>query len=63
MFSWESNPIFDGEGAQTTLQEPFLYIYLPSSASGGTALNKNRAPPPSAALAALSEALHPLQPR
>ncbi|CAL1159478.1 unnamed protein product, partial [Cladocopium goreaui] len=40
-------------------EEPFLYIYLPSSASGGTALNKNRSPPPSAALAALSKALHP----
>ncbi|CAJ1362151.1 unnamed protein product [Effrenium voratum] len=38
-------------------EEPFLYIYLPSSASGGTALNKNRRPPPTASLLALSRAL------
>eukprot|EP00913_Durusdinium_trenchii_P021495 g20201.t1 len=38
-------------------QEPFLYIYLPSSASGGTALNKNRQPPPCSKLFALASAL------
>ncbi|CAK9087363.1 2-oxoglutarate-4-dioxygenase subunit alpha-1) [Durusdinium trenchii] len=38
-------------------EEPFLYIYLPSSASGGTALNKNRQPPPCSKLFALASAL------
>ncbi|OLP89846.1 hypothetical protein AK812_SmicGene28664 [Symbiodinium microadriaticum] len=37
--------------------EPFLYIYLPSSASGGSAVNKDRRPPPQPALAALVAAL------
>eukprot|EP00434_Breviolum_minutum_P001445 symbB.v1.2.001273.t1/scaffold64.1/size360880/5 len=40
-------------------EEPFLYIYLPSSASGGTALNKNRSPPICSKLTALIRALHP----
>eukprot|EP00435_Cladocopium_sp_Y103_P039032 s28_g10.t1 len=57
--SWEVSGQGEGTLEPWWSQEPFLYIYLPSSASGGTALNKNRSPPPSAALAALSKALHP----
>eukprot|EP00439_Symbiodinium_sp_Y106_P016197 s1899_g2.t1 len=38
-------------------EEPFLYIYLPSSASGGSAVNKDRRPPPQPALATLVAAL------
>eukprot|EP00933_Yihiella_yeosuensis_P043517 TRINITY_DN38347_c0_g1_i1.p1 TRINITY_DN38347_c0_g1~~TRINITY_DN38347_c0_g1_i1.p1 ORF type:complete len:446 (-),score=56.15 TRINITY_DN38347_c0_g1_i1:9-1313(-) len=50
-------PWWDDVKPLTASQEPFLYIYLPSSASGGSAVNKNRQPPPSEPLFTLFNAL------